>query len=254
MLICIVSPYPWSPRQSFLQGIPFRPSPRQNNFQNTPTRQINIALVPANICLDEDVLETSWRSLSSSSSEDAFKTSSRRLDQDEYIHLSHSPSEDVFKTSLRRLDQRQCISLDQTSSRRLQDVFKTFCQVVFKMFSRRPQDVLQKSLQDNFKTFWRRLQDAFKTSSRCLSKKIQGVFKTSSRPFSKRLQDIFNTSSRRSEGVFNTSSRHLQDVLQRCLWDVFKMYRQVNCFRRLRICLGRTFERFMVSVENLQVW
>ena len=47
-------------------------------------------------------VKTSWRRLSSSSSEDVLKTSSRRLDQDKYIRLVH------------------------TSSRRLQDIFKTF--------------------------------------------------------------------------------------------------------------------------------
>ena len=55
---------------------------------------------PANICLDEDVL----------------KTSSRRLDQDEYVRLSLTSSEDVFKTS--------CKNVFKTSSRRLQDVLK----------------------------------------------------------------------------------------------------------------------------------
>ena len=56
------------------------------------------------------------------------KTSSRRLDQDEYIHLTHMSS--------RRLDQDQYIRLGHTSSRRLQDIFKTSSrrlQVVFKM-------------------------------------------------------------------------------------------------------------------------
>ena len=56
------------------------------------------------------------------------KTSSRRLDQDEYIHLTHM--------STRRLDQDQYIRLGHTSSRRLQDIFKTSSrrlQVVFKM-------------------------------------------------------------------------------------------------------------------------
>ena len=45
---------------------------------------------------------TSWTRLSSSSSEDVYKTSSRRLNQDEYIHHSHTSSEDVFKTSWAR--------------------------------------------------------------------------------------------------------------------------------------------------------
>ena len=59
-------------------------------------------ICPANIRLDEDVLKTCWRRLSSSSSEDVFKTSSKRFDQDEYIHLTHTSSEDVFKTSWSR--------------------------------------------------------------------------------------------------------------------------------------------------------
>ena len=118
---------------------------------------------PANIRLDEDVLKTSLRRLSSSSSEDVFKTSSWRLGQDQYIRLGH------------------------TSSRRLQDVFKTSCKNVFKTSSRR--------LQNVFKTSW-------KTSSR-------------------HLQDVFKTS---CKSVFKTSSRRLQDLLQRYLQDVFKTY------------------------------
>ena len=114
------------------------------------------------------------------------KTSSRRLDQDEYIRLTHTSSEDVFKTSSRRLDQGQYIRLDHTSSRRLQDIFKT--------------------------------------SSRRLAK-------TSSR----HLQDIFKTSSRLSENFFKTSSTISKMVIFR------------------RICLGHISEKFMVSVQNLQV-
>ena len=121
------------------------------------------AKIPANIRLDEDVLKTSWRRLSSSSSEDVFTTSSRRLGQDEYVRLSLTSSEDVFKTSSRRLGQGQYICLGHMSLRCLQDVFNTF--------SRRPQDI--------FKTFWRRLQDIFKTSSRrpakISSRHFQGV-------------------------------------------------------------------------------
>ena len=115
--------------------------------------------LPANICLDEDVLKTPWRRVSPSSSEDVLKTSSRRLDQDEYIRLSHSPSEDVFKMSSRRLDQDQCIHLSHSSSRRLQDVFKTSCQVIFKT-----------SCQYVFKT-------SAKMSSRDLQDVLQGVIR-----------------------------------------------------------------------------
>ena len=85
---------------------------------------------PANIRLDEDVLKTSWKRLSSSSLEDVFKTSSRLLDQDEYVRLSLTSSEDVWvKTNIFVL------------AIRLQDVFKTSCRNVFKTSSRRLQDV-----------------------------------------------------------------------------------------------------------------
>ena len=140
------------------------------------------------------------------------KTFSRLLDQDEYIRLSHTSSEDVFKTSSRRLGEDQHIRLDHTSSRRFQDVFKTF------------------------------------------SRRLQNVFKMS------------------CKNVFKTSSRLLQDVLQRCFQAVFNTYHQVKLFlltglrdafntflrrtaKRIiyrRICLGHTFDKFMVSVQNLQ--
>ena len=76
------------------------------------------------------------------------KTSSRRLDQDDYVCLSLTSSEKVLKTSSRRLGQDQYICLDHMSWRRLQDFFKTS--------SRR--------LQNLFKTSSRHLQDVFKTS------------------------------------------------------------------------------------------
>ena len=104
---------------------------------------ISFVLIPANICLDEDIFKTSWTRVSSSSSEDVLiktnlfalvmhfqKTSSRRLDWDEYIRLGH------------------------TSSRHLQDVFKTSS---IGVLPRHVQDVLQKHLQDNFKTFPRHI-------------------------------------------------------------------------------------------------
>ena len=108
-----------------------------------------------------------WRRL-----EDVLKTSfvfvfRRRLDQDEYVGLSLTSSEDVFKTSSRRLGQDQYICLGHMSSRRLQDVFKSSSrplqgvfqtssrrfQDVFKMSSRHLQDFLQRHLQDGFKAY-----------------------------------------------------------------------------------------------------
>ena len=111
---------------------------------------------PANIRLDEDVLKTSWRRLSSSSSEVIFKTSSRCLDQDEYNRLTHTSSEDVLKTSWRRLEQDQHNRLGHTSSRRLQGVL-----------SRRLQNVFKTSCKNVFNTSSRLIQDVLKTSSRC---------------------------------------------------------------------------------------
>ena len=86
----------------------------------------------------------------------------RRLDQDEDVRLSLTSSEDVFKTSSRRLGEDQYIRLGHTSSRRLQDVFKTS--------SRRLAKTSSRHLQDVFKTFWKRLQDIFKTFSRRIIK------------------------------------------------------------------------------------
>ena len=107
------------------------------------------------------LMKASWRRLLSSPSEDVLKTSSRCLDQDEYIRPSHTSSEGVLKTSSSRLDQDQYIGLGHASSRRLQGVFKTFCRTSLKTASRHLQDVfkdaLQKCLQDVFKTFWIRL-------------------------------------------------------------------------------------------------
>ena len=130
--------------------------------------------IPPNICLDEDVLKTSWRPLSSSSSEDIFKTSLDVWIKTNIFALAIR----LQKTSSRRLGQDRYIRLGHTSSRRLQDVFKTSCKNFFKRSSRSLQDVLQKRLQDIFKTSSRRLA---KASSRYL----RDVFKT----FRRRLQD-----------------------------------------------------------------
>ena len=105
---------------------------------------------PANIRLNEDALKTSWKSL-----EDVFrlrlqKTSSRRLDQDEYVRLSLTSSEDVFKTSWSRPIHSSWPYLFKTSSRRLA---KTSGKKVFKTSSRRLQNVLQRYLQDVFRTY-----------------------------------------------------------------------------------------------------
>ena len=69
---------------------------------------------------------------------------------------------------------------------------------VFKTFSRCPQEVFKTS---------RRLKDVFKTS-------YKNVFKTSSRPLAKVS----------CQGALKTSSKDLQNLLQRCLQDIFKAF------------------------------
>ena len=115
------------------------------------------------------LMKTSWRRLWSSSSEDFFKTSSRRLDQDEYIRLSHTSWEDVLvKTNIFVL------------AIRLQDVFKTFSRRLPKTSSRHLQDVFKTSSRRLAKTSSRPLQDVFKASSRPLAKIFSRSFQDAS--------------------------------------------------------------------------
>ena len=157
-----------------------------------------------------------WRRL-----EDVFrfrlqKTSSRRL-QDVLIKTNmFALALRLQKTSSRRLDQDQYIRLGHTSSRRLQDVFKTSS---------------------------RRLQDVFKTSSRHL----QDVFKTSSR----RLQDVLQ---RYLQDVFKTYHQVKLFLLTR-LWKAFNTFLRLSSPKTIiyrAICPGNTTsDKFMVSVQNL---
>ena len=163
----------------------------------------------------QDIFKTSSRHF-----ENAFKTSSRRFQG----ILTKTNIFALFirlqKTSSRRLDQDQYIRLDHISSRHLQDVFKRS--------SRRLQDLLQKRLQDIFKTSLRRFQDVFKTFSRPFQDVLQNVLKTSSRC----LQDVFKTRLKRLQDVFKTFWKRLQDILQRFLHEGFKTDDQLfllNC-------------------------
>ena len=103
------------------------------------------------------------------SSEDVFKTSWRRLDQDDCIAFVIR----LQKTSSRFLDQEKYIHLGHTSSRRLYNVFKTSSKRLQDVLPRRLQNVFKTSCKDVFKTFWRRIiklnclyEHVFKTSSR----------------------------------------------------------------------------------------
>ena len=65
-----------------------------------------------------------------------------------------------------------------------------------------------------------------------------------------------HTSSRSFQDVLKMSSRCLQDIFKTSCKDVFKTFSRriirLNCLPKPRIYLGDTFEKFMVSVENLQ--
>ena len=90
-----------------------------------------------------NVLKITLRNKGNRESKQTFvlmKTSSRRLDQDEYIRLGHTSSRrlhNVFKKSSRRPS--------KTSSRYLQDVFKTSSRRLSRTFSRRLQNVFKTS-------------------------------------------------------------------------------------------------------------
>ena len=163
--------------------------------------QQTVSLFPLNIRLDEDVFKTSWRRLSSSSS--------RRLDQDEYIHLSNTSSrrlQDVFKTS----------------SRYLQDVFKTSCRNVFKTFCK-----------NVFKTSSRRLQDAFKTSCKDISRCFQDVL----------LIKLFLLTSLREVLERRLSTGGFAYVtLLRHLWSEYKICKGDKNFSSFSLLLHYTFE------------
>ena len=189
-----------------------------------------------------------WRRL-----EDVFrlclqKTSSIRLDQDEYVRLSLTSSEDVSKTYWSRPIYSSWPHAFKTFSRRFQEVFKTSRKNLFKTSSRCFEDVFRMSCQDVFKTSLKRLHNV--------------------------LKNVFKISLRRLQDVLKTSSRHRQDVLQKYLQEVFKTYHQVKLFLLTRLweafntfqrdsfrkrviyrgtCLSNTTsDEFMVSVPNLQ--
>ena len=123
--------------------------------------------------------------------------------------------------------------------RRLENVLKS--SLVF-VFRRCFQDVLIKTnifaLVTRLQRRLRRLgQDQYirlgHTSSRCLAKTA-----------SKRFQDVFKT------------YHQVKLLLSTDLWDAFNMFQRHTAKMVVyrRICLGHTFEKFMVSVQSLQEW
>ena len=122
------------------------------------------------------------------------------------------------------------LGLQNTSSRRLQDVL-----VKTNIF------VLTIHSQDVFKTFSRRFQDVFKMS-------CKNVFKTSSR----RLQDVLQ---RYLQEVFKTYHQVKLFMLTR-LRGVFSTFVRRSFPKTViyrGVCLGTTTsEKFIVSSQNLQ--
>ena len=152
-------------------------------------------------------MKTSWRGLSSSSSEDVFKTFLPR-------RLQH-----VFKTSLRHLAKMSSRNLQDVLPRRLQNFFRASCENIFNTSSRCLQEVLKtpsRNLQDVLirtiifafvirlqKTSSRRLdQDPYIHLGHTSRRRLQDVFKMS-------CKSVLKTSSRR---LAKMSSRHFQDL------------------------------------------
>ena len=149
-----------------------------------------------------------------------------------------------------KLSAQQTFALMKTS----EDVLKTSFVFVFRRLLRassRPLDrdeyicFSHSSSEDVLKTSSRHLdQDQYIRLGHTSSRRLQDVFKTSSTPLAK-------TSSRRLQ-------KRLQDIFKTSCKDAFKIFWRriirLNCFPGSRICLGHTSEKFMVSVENLQVW
>ena len=102
------------------------------------------------------LMKKSWRCLEDVFCLRLYKMSSRRLDQDEYIHLTYTSLEDVFKTSWSR---PRYSSWSYVLARRLQYVFKTSYENVFKTSSRSLAKASSRRLQNVFKTSSKRFQD-----------------------------------------------------------------------------------------------
>ena len=112
-------------------------------------------------------METSWRRLN------VFrlcyqKTSSRRLDQDEYTRLSHTSSEGVFKMPW---NTKNCYT---------EDVVKTSSRLVFKTSSRPTKISLAKISAKGHNTLWKSKQGSnlLSTSHDLGSKYAYNVFKS----------------------------------------------------------------------------
>ena len=130
------------------------------------------------------LIKTSWRRLSSSSSEDVFKTS--------WSWPIYSPCPYVFKTS----------------SRRFQDVFKTSSKHLKDVLPRRLQDVFKTSSKLLANTSWKHLQDVLKTYHQ-----VKLLLLTS-------LWEVFNMFVRRTAKTFVYRKIHLGQTSEKFMISV----------------------------------
>ena len=126
------------------------------------------------------------------------------------------------------------LRLGHTPSRRFQEVLKTSCQEVFKIFSRRLQDIFQTRPQDIVKKSSRRLtkassrdfEDIFKKSCKAQQIFVCHVVKTFPTRQQRNSFSSSRTSWRRLENILENENllrwRRLQDVWKTCLEDIFK--------------------------------
>ena len=152
-----------------------------------------------------------------------------------------------MNTSRRHLENvlKRTVYLDNTSWKRLEDIFGRRLEDVLRTSWRRFEEVLKTSwrrledflkmiLQDILKTFWRRLEDVLKTSWRRITKmNILGLIKTSS-------EDVW------VKQIYSSWSRRLEDIL--------KMSSEEEDERRLQEVFKTPSLRGMFAVSGLQLY
>ena len=141
--------------------------------------------------------------------------------------------ENVFKTSFQ--------DVFKTSWRRLEDVWKTYLQDVLKTFRRRLENVLARRFEDVLKTSWRCLKDVF----------ARLLFKMSWR----HLEDVFKKSGRRMTKtnilvLIKTSS---EDVWVRWIyssWRCLDCLLGINCFHlKFKNICSKNFLQITIKVS-----
>ena len=129
--------------------------------------------------------------------------------------MSSRRSQDM---SSRRL-QRDNFSSSKTSWRRLEDVFKIFCEMSSRRICKTSSRCLGRRKIVTLKTSWRRLEDMSWRRLEDMSwRRLQHVFSVTILRLPRHLQDVFKTSWKTkncyAEDMLKTSSTCLEDVLK----------------------------------------